>query len=91
MEADAPELNVPTIWETEKQLSPVGLSVYQMLAVQAFRPDRLYAAANNFVSSVSIIVLLPSSFLCVGWMDINLRFVNLCVGCVFDCEIVKSP
>lgn len=56
MEADAPELNVPTIWETEKQLSPVGLSVYQMLAVQAFRPDRLYAAANNFVSSVSIML-----------------------------------
>ncbi|XP_069984452.1 dynein heavy chain, cytoplasmic isoform X4 [Penaeus vannamei] len=67
MEADAPELNVPTIWETEKQLSPVGLSVYQMLAVQAFRPDRLYAAANNFVSSV-----LGDSFLAIGEREVDL-------------------
>ncbi|XP_063589418.1 dynein heavy chain, cytoplasmic-like isoform X1 [Penaeus indicus] len=67
MEADAPELNVPTIWETEKQLSPVGLSVYQMLAVQSFRPDRLYAAANNFVSSV-----LGDSFLAIGEREVDL-------------------
>lgn len=52
LESAAPELNVPTIWETEKQLSPVGQTMYHVLAIQAFRPDRLYAAAGLFVNSV---------------------------------------
>ena len=53
LESAAPERNVPTIWETEKQLSPVGQTMYHILAIQAFRPDRLYAAAGLFVNSVS--------------------------------------
>lgn len=53
LESAAPELNVPTIWEMERQLSPVGQSMYHILAIQAFRPDRLYAAAGLFVNSVS--------------------------------------
>lgn len=53
LESAAPELNVPTIWELEKQLSPVGQAMYHILAIQAFRPDRLYAAAGLFVNSVS--------------------------------------
>ncbi|XP_042877142.1 dynein heavy chain, cytoplasmic-like isoform X4 [Penaeus japonicus] len=70
LEADAPEHSVPTIWEMEKQLSPVGLTVYQMMAVQAFRPDRLYAAANIFVSSV-----LGDSFLAIGEREVDLTKV----------------
>ena len=53
LDSAAPEMNVPTIWETEKQLSPVGQSMYHILAIQAFRPDRLYAAAGHFVNNVS--------------------------------------
>lgn len=59
LESAAPEMNIPTIWETEKQLSPVGQSIYHVLAIQAFRPDRLYAAAGLFVNSVSCLRVRP--------------------------------
>ncbi|XP_045114160.1 dynein heavy chain, cytoplasmic-like isoform X3 [Portunus trituberculatus] len=70
LESAAPELNVPTIWETEKQLSPVGQSMYHILAIQAFRPDRLYAAAGLFVNNV-----LGDGFLGIGEREVNLASV----------------
>jgi len=33
-------------------LGPIGLTVYKMLLIQALRPDRLLAAANQFVQAV---------------------------------------
>ncbi|XP_050702243.1 dynein heavy chain, cytoplasmic-like isoform X2 [Eriocheir sinensis] len=70
LECAAPEMNVPTIWETEKQLSPVGQSIYHVLAIQAFRPDRLYAAAGLFVNSV-----LGDEFLAIGEREVNMPSV----------------
>lgn len=52
LESASPEMNVPTVWHTEKSQSVVGQSMYQVLAIQAFRPDRLCAAAGNFVNKV---------------------------------------
>ncbi|KAG0726862.1 Dynein heavy chain, cytoplasmic [Chionoecetes opilio] len=70
LESAAPELAVPTIWETEKQLSPVGQSMYHILAIQAFRPDRLYAAAGLFVNNV-----LGDEFLGIGEREVNMAAV----------------
>ena len=39
------------VWESQKPLSPVGLSVHQLLVMQAFRPDRLLAASAQFVGN----------------------------------------
>eukprot|EP00731_Ephydatia_muelleri_P024350 Em0016g621a len=46
----APEQSVPVCWETEKELSPVGKALHQLLVIQAFRPDRLMAMATIFVT-----------------------------------------
>ncbi|XP_065167911.1 dynein heavy chain, cytoplasmic isoform X2 [Atheta coriaria] len=47
-----PEQNVPRLWQEEKPLSSIGTAMYQMLLIQAFRPDRVIAAAHVFVDAV---------------------------------------
>ncbi|XP_075239024.1 cytoplasmic dynein 1 heavy chain 1-like isoform X4 [Convolutriloba macropyga] len=51
-----PELRVPSdMWQMPsgaKPLNKVGQSLYNLLLVEAFRPDRLLAAVNQFVASV---------------------------------------
>ncbi|XP_066262861.1 dynein heavy chain, cytoplasmic isoform X1 [Euwallacea similis] len=52
LQQSAPEQAVPRLWIEEKQLSPIGTAMYQLLVIQAFRPDRIIAAASLFVSAV---------------------------------------
>ncbi|XP_057661058.1 dynein heavy chain, cytoplasmic isoform X2 [Diorhabda carinulata] len=52
LQQSSPEQAVPQLWIEEKQLSAVGRAMYQLLIIQAFRPDRVIAAAHNFVSVV---------------------------------------
>ncbi|XP_050499617.1 dynein heavy chain, cytoplasmic isoform X4 [Diabrotica virgifera virgifera] len=52
LQQGSPEQAVPQLWIEEKQLSAVGRAMYQLLVIQAFRPDRVIAAAHNFVSVV---------------------------------------
>ncbi|XP_069694728.1 dynein heavy chain, cytoplasmic isoform X3 [Periplaneta americana] len=52
LQQGTPEQCVPQLWEEEKQLSPIGTAMYQLLVIQAFRPDRVIAAAQLFVASV---------------------------------------
>lgn len=52
LQQGTPEQCVPQLWEEERQLSPIGSAMYQLLVIQAFRPDRVIAAAQLFVTSV---------------------------------------
>nr|CAD7423028.1 unnamed protein product [Timema monikensis] len=55
LQQGTPEQCVPKLWEEEKQLSLIGTAMYQLLrffCVQAFRPDRVIAAGQLFVSAV---------------------------------------
>ncbi|XP_055383630.1 dynein heavy chain, cytoplasmic isoform X2 [Condylostylus longicornis] len=52
LQQGTPEQCVPQLWDESKALSPVATSMYQLLLIQAFRPDRVCAAAHNFVSTV---------------------------------------
>lgn len=52
LQQSAPEQAVPQLWIEERQLSPVATAMYQLLVIQAFRPDRVIAAAHHFVSAV---------------------------------------
>nr|CAD7194334.1 unnamed protein product [Timema douglasi] len=60
LQQGTPEQCVPKLWEEEKQLSLIGTAMYQLLVIQArtsavpsaFRPDRVIAAGQLFVSAV---------------------------------------
>lgn len=52
LQQSSPEQAVPRLWIEEKQLSPIGTAMYQLLVIQAFRPDRIIAAASLFVAAV---------------------------------------
>lgn len=52
LQQSTPEQCVPRLWTEEKPLSPIGTAMYQLLLIQAFRPDRVIAAAQIFVSAV---------------------------------------
>ncbi|TGZ69850.1 hypothetical protein CRM22_003509 [Opisthorchis felineus] len=54
----APEANVPVLWEPTKTEGPTPswftqaqTSIYHLLLIQAFRPDRLLASAHRLVSA----------------------------------------
>jgi dynein heavy chain 1 len=51
LDETTPERNVPTCWRRDN-LGTAGVALYRLLAVQVFRPDRLTAMMNIFVSSV---------------------------------------
>lgn len=48
----SPEVDIPVVWDDTKQLSSIGQSMYRLLMIQTFRPDRLIACCNLFVQSV---------------------------------------
>ncbi|XP_044746185.1 dynein heavy chain, cytoplasmic isoform X2 [Coccinella septempunctata] len=52
LQQSTPEQCVPGLWIEERQMSPVSLAMYQLLAIQTFRPDRVIAAGQLFVSAV---------------------------------------
>lgn len=52
LQQGAPEQGVPRLWTEEKPLSAIGSAMYQLLLIQVFRPDRVIAAAQLFVTSV---------------------------------------
>ncbi|XP_046627104.1 dynein heavy chain, cytoplasmic isoform X5 [Neodiprion virginianus] len=51
LQSPTPETCVPKLWEEEKPLSPIGITMHQLLIIQAFRPDRVIAAASLVVTS----------------------------------------
>ncbi|KAL5291956.1 DYNC1H1 family protein [Megaselia abdita] len=51
LQQSSPEQSVPHLWDDSKALSPISASVHQMLLIQAFRPDRVIAAATHVVST----------------------------------------
>ncbi|XP_046751875.1 dynein heavy chain, cytoplasmic isoform X5 [Diprion similis] len=51
LQSPTPETCVPKLWEEEKPLSPIGIAMHQLLVIQAFRPDRVIAAASLVVTS----------------------------------------
>ncbi|GLV39725.1 Dynein heavy chain 64C [Carabus blaptoides fortunei] len=52
LQQGTPEQCVPRLWSEEKPLSPIGSAMYQLLLIQTFRPDRVIAAAQLFVTAV---------------------------------------
>ncbi|XP_073960063.1 dynein heavy chain, cytoplasmic isoform X2 [Choristoneura fumiferana] len=50
----APEQCVPTLWDAHASAPPAPhtLAMYRLLLIQAFRPDRVIAAATQLVSAV---------------------------------------
>ncbi|XP_025833356.1 dynein heavy chain, cytoplasmic [Agrilus planipennis] len=61
LQQSTPEQNVPRLWSEEKPLSPIGTAMYQLLLIQAFRPDRVIAAAHVFVTAVLGEEFMPSA------------------------------
>ncbi|XP_037874257.1 dynein heavy chain, cytoplasmic isoform X1 [Bombyx mori] len=50
----APEQCVPTLWDSEPAAPPAphSLAMYRLLLIQAFRPDRVIAAATQLAAAV---------------------------------------
>ncbi|KAG1662035.1 Dynein heavy chain, cytoplasmic [Nymphon striatum] len=67
LQLDVPEQDVPVLWESEKELSPIGEAMHRLLIIQAFRPDRLVAAAHQVADAV-----LGESFMLDAEQELNL-------------------
>lgn len=52
LQQGSPEQCVPQLWDESVALSPVASAVHQLLLIQAFRPDRVIAAAHNVVNAI---------------------------------------
>lgn len=52
LQQSSPEQCVPQLWDESKALSSVSAAMHQLLLIQAFRPDRVIAAAQLMVSTV---------------------------------------
>ncbi|XP_055707524.1 dynein heavy chain, cytoplasmic isoform X3 [Phlebotomus papatasi] len=52
LQQSSPEQCVPQLWDESKALSPIVAAMHQLLLIQAFRPDRVIAAANLLVATV---------------------------------------
>lgn len=52
LQQSTPEQNVPPLWDESKTTTPVSATMHQLLLIQAFRPDRVVAAAHVFVDTV---------------------------------------
>lgn len=70
LQSPTPETCVPKLWEEEKPLSPIGTAMHQLLIIQAFRPDRVIAAA-----SLVVISALGESFMAAA--EIELDFASV--------------
>jgi len=44
--------NVPSCWNVKEPLTRIGVALYEMMLVHAFRPDNLVSSAHKFVASV---------------------------------------
>ncbi|CAM1332552.1 DYNC1H1 (predicted) [Pycnogonum litorale] len=70
MQLDTPECDVPSLWETKKDLSPISKAMHELLLIQAFRPDRLVAAVHKVVKCT-----LGDVFMQDAEQEINLSHV----------------
>ncbi|XP_044735865.1 dynein heavy chain, cytoplasmic isoform X10 [Chrysoperla carnea] len=61
LQQGTPEQSVPHLWAEEKPLSKIGIAMHQLLLIQAFRPDRVIAAASILVSAVLGEDFMPSA------------------------------
>lgn len=61
LQQGTPEQSVPHIWAEEKPLSKIGTAMHQLLLIQAFRPDRVIAAAHVLVTAVLGENFMPSA------------------------------
>ncbi|XP_063237430.1 dynein heavy chain, cytoplasmic isoform X2 [Bacillus rossius redtenbacheri] len=61
LQQGTPEQCVPRLWDEEKQLSAIGTAMYQLLVIQAFRPDRVIAAGQLLVAAVLGDDFMPSA------------------------------
>ena len=52
LQQGSPEINVIHLWDDGKTLLPILAKLYQLLLIQAFRPDRVIATSAVFVSTV---------------------------------------
>nr|QVD39637.1 Dynein heavy chain, cytoplasmic [Schistocerca gregaria] len=52
LQQSTPEQCVPQLWQEEKPVNAVTAAMYQLLIIQAFRPDRVIAASQLLVSAV---------------------------------------
>ncbi|XP_074643936.1 cytoplasmic dynein 1 heavy chain 1-like isoform X2 [Tubulanus polymorphus] len=76
----APELNVPNLWDSTKELSDnknvqdcfaeVGDAMHRLVVIQAFRPDRLLAMTHIFVECV-----LGKTFMQQAEQEMNLTMI----------------
>ncbi|RVE54307.1 hypothetical protein evm_001134 [Chilo suppressalis] len=69
----APEQCVPTLWDCEASAPPAPhtLAMYRLLLIQAFRPDRVIAAATQLVSAV-----LGAGFLAKAEVELDLATIT---------------
>ncbi|CAB0033630.1 unnamed protein product [Trichogramma brassicae] len=70
LQCQTPETCVPKLWNEEKVTSKLGVSINQLLIIQAFRPDRVIASASLVVDSI-----LGESFMSSAESELN--FVNV--------------
>lgn len=68
--SSSPEQDVVQLWNDEKLLTPVGLTMYRLLVIQAFRPDRVLAMADTVVQTV-----LGESFLDAAATEVDLASI----------------
>lgn len=54
----SPEQCVPVLWDNP---SPIAANMYQLLIIQAFRPDRVIAAAQQLVAAVLGASFMPKA------------------------------
>ncbi|XP_058810234.1 dynein heavy chain, cytoplasmic isoform X2 [Phymastichus coffea] len=70
LQSQTPETCVPKLWEEEKPTCTIKIAMNQLLAVQAFRPDRVIAAASLVVTSV-----LGGSFMNSAEIELDFSYV----------------
>ncbi|XP_054005626.1 dynein heavy chain, cytoplasmic isoform X1 [Hylaeus anthracinus] len=70
LQSPTPETCVPKLWDEEKPLTPIGTSMHQLLVIQAFRPDRVIAAATLVVTSA-----LGESFMAAAEAELDFASV----------------
>uniref|UniRef100_V9I7B7 Dynein heavy chain, cytoplasmic n=1 Tax=Apis cerana TaxID=7461 RepID=V9I7B7_APICE len=70
LQSPTPETCVPKLWDEEKPLTPTGTAMHQLLIIQAFRPDRVIAAA-----SLVVISALGESFMAAAEAELDFASV----------------
>lgn len=61
LQQSSPEQCVPQLWDESKALTPIVSSIHQLLLIQAFRPDRVIAAAHKVVDAVLGVDFMPNA------------------------------